>query len=298
MKHVAWMLVCMMVLLAAALPAQAQTRESTIAIEGEQEPIMETLYESSLGFSFWYANEYFGVTEGDAAASAGNQSVMIYLLDEDLDPDEIRATAIAFMEIRPIAVPAEDNWKAETGYTDAEIYGEYVDDEETLSLVYHHGINPEGLFATEAVVYTDDQGVVIDAFWPEEMNEGFGKYLQRLMRTITFGAAYPIRAAWVDEEYVIDEPAAITLTALEPVTFQLLAIEWEDMTADGKPGYTVTTTSDPETLDAGESMDVELEFIGEMPNNGIAYFDANGVPHLCALDMSGEDGSLYLWPLY
>ena len=44
--------------LALVLPAAAsETRQGTIALEGMEEPIEETLFKSPLGFSFWYAND-------------------------------------------------------------------------------------------------------------------------------------------------------------------------------------------------------------------------------------------------
>lgn len=38
-----------------------------------------------------------------------------------------------------------------------------------------------------------------------------------------------------------------------------------------------------------------LEFPGDMPSNGISYVDADGVTRNFAVDMSGMDGSLFLW---
>ena len=34
-----------------------------------------------------------------------------------------------------------------------------------------------------------------------------------------------------------------------------------------------------------------------MPNNGIMYTDEAGNTHYYALDISGEDGELYLWDI-
>ena len=51
--------------------AQAETREGVIWLEGMEEPIEETLYESPLGFSFWYANERLDARPGEADGVEG-----------------------------------------------------------------------------------------------------------------------------------------------------------------------------------------------------------------------------------
>ncbi|MBO5567919.1 MAG: hypothetical protein J6A79_03185 [Clostridia bacterium] len=53
-----WILACLLLLLSAAV---AETRQGTIALEGMEETIGETLYQSPQGFSFWYADESFSV---------------------------------------------------------------------------------------------------------------------------------------------------------------------------------------------------------------------------------------------
>ena len=40
---------------------------------------------------------------------------------------------------------------------------------------------------------------------------------------------------------------------------------------------------------------VKTVFYGLIPNNGISYVDETGATRTFAVDMSGEDGSLYLW---
>ena len=53
-----WILACLLLLLSAAV---AETRQGTIALEGMEETIGETLYQSPQGFSFWYADESLSV---------------------------------------------------------------------------------------------------------------------------------------------------------------------------------------------------------------------------------------------
>ena len=49
-----WLTICLILFQSAAL---TETRQGVIALEGMEEIIEETLFESSLGFSFWYASD-------------------------------------------------------------------------------------------------------------------------------------------------------------------------------------------------------------------------------------------------
>ena len=44
-----------------AFPANARTREAVRVTEGEEKTVVETLYRSDLGFSFWYDADLFHV---------------------------------------------------------------------------------------------------------------------------------------------------------------------------------------------------------------------------------------------
>ena len=61
--------------------ATAETREYTISIEGEPETYTETLYQSTLGFSFWYDAEALTVEEDE---SEGGGSLIIFPTGNDL----------------------------------------------------------------------------------------------------------------------------------------------------------------------------------------------------------------------
>ena len=43
----------------------AETRQGVIVLEGMEEAIEETQFESSQGFSFWYASEHLKADDGD-----------------------------------------------------------------------------------------------------------------------------------------------------------------------------------------------------------------------------------------
>lgn len=63
-----WILLCLTALFGAA---RAETRVGTIALEGMEEAVEETLYESPQGFSLWYAADVLEVYEGEAGGAAG-----------------------------------------------------------------------------------------------------------------------------------------------------------------------------------------------------------------------------------
>ena len=48
-------------------------------------------------------------------------------------------------------------------------------------------------------------------------------------------------------------------------------------------------------LNPEEPVRISLTFWGDMPNNGIAFTDEDDETHCFAVDMSGENGELYLW---
>ena len=74
-------LICLILSLLLFLsPALAETREGVIVLEGEEQDIEETLLESPMGFSFWYANEFFDAWTGEMDYIEG---VIIESLDSD-----------------------------------------------------------------------------------------------------------------------------------------------------------------------------------------------------------------------
>ena len=82
------------------------------------------------------------------------------------------------------------------------------------------------------------------------------------------------------------------LTALEPVSdVKLLRLDWDGVEVAWKPLAPLGSFS------AQQTVAVTLQFVGDMPDNGVMYTDQAGVEHALALDMSGDDGSLFFWDL-
>ena len=90
-------------------------------------------------------------------------------------------------------------------------------------------------------------------------------------------------------------PVNVKYTAAHTVTdFRILAISCTNISDDGEITYETTELYSQPELAAGNSLIAALEFIGDIPNNGISFVDENDVTRFFAMGMSGRDGSLYL----
>lgn len=77
--------------------------------------------------------------------------------------------------------------------------------------------------------------------------------------------------------------------------FKVLALTDGDVGDDGKMHFTVKELTSYDRLTPERPLVVKTVFYGLIPNNGISYVDETGATRTFAVDMSGEDGSLYLW---
>ena len=97
--------------------ACAETRESVIYLEGEPEPVTETLYETPWGFSFWYDADLLTV---DESMSENGYSLTVYPTDNVLG---------VYMEIMLPEAIFMDSWEyleSNTG-SDTEYESYYTD---------------------------------------------------------------------------------------------------------------------------------------------------------------------------
>ena len=271
-KAVTELLSVMLCLLLILPPAMAETREGVIVLEGMEEPIEETLFESSLGFYFWYASERMEVYHGEADGIEGVVVDMIYSDDH--------------MVLSMIPEEDAEAYAGDCGESIAEqSAGSRVQVDLPLEVE-----NRQVSFC--ALIAENGQYLRAVGRYSEEAAEGNAKYFQRVLDSVTFTPGCPIHAEWgtlaPDEEGFVQ----VNLTALEPVTdIKLLSLHWD--------GITVSWEQDAPlgSLDALQSASVALRFIGDLPNNGIMYTDEAGAVHAFALDISGEDGRLYFWKL-
>lgn len=88
----------------------------------------------------------------------------------------------------------------------------------------------------------------------------------------------------------------VLFTASAAVTdFKVLSLTCEDIDENGNISFSVQECYSQPELTPDCPLIVGMEFFGSIPNNGISYVDTDGVEKRFAVDMSGEDGSLYLW---
>ena len=93
------------------------------------------------------------------------------------------------------------------------------------------------------------------------------------------------------------EPAAhlVFKTDREVRSVQVLSLFMTDYDENtGKPVYDVKTVKTLDALTPQMPLIVTTVFYGDLPNNGIAYTDSDGSVHRFAVEMSGEDGSVFL----
>ncbi|MDI9471567.1 MAG: hypothetical protein GX260_01785 [Tissierellia bacterium] len=79
--------------------------------------------------------------------------------------------------------------------------------------------------------------------------------------------------------------------------FQVLALTLESIDDSGVATFSTETLYTLERLTPKRPFVVNLTFYGPIPSYGISYLDRDGIERVYSIDMSGEDGSLYLTEL-
>lgn len=101
------------------------------------------------------------------------------------------------------------------------------------------------------------------------------------------------------DEYMVGDEESRTMllfTAEKTVTdFKVLALSSFDFDENGNTSFSTETVYEQSELTPDRPLLAGLVFLGDIPNNGISYVDENGVEKRYAVDMSGRDGSLFLW---
>lgn len=284
----------LLILLLAAGCGLAETRESVIYLEGEPEPVTETLYETPWGFYFWYDAELFTV---DDSPSESGQSLLLFPKDSDLP------VYLEIMTPKAVGIPAERYLTV-----NAEDDTEYDED------FNEHGVTVKGyvkdapfsediLQGFYTMVSWNDQWAAAYISCPVEAWEGYGHRLCATLNTMSFS---PLPAVRVDDGEDRDDLPSIVVsdddyctwvmfTARRPVTdFQVLALEMKDLDNE-EIAFDTESVYEMDELNPEEPVRISLTFWGDMPNNGIAFTDEDDETHCFAVDMSGENGELYLW---
>ena len=297
MKKMLKMALLTVLVISLAVPAAlAQTRETVIYREGEGETVTEQLLESSFGFSVWYPNELLEAYEGEMGNMEGVIVTAMYSDDHmilSVIPEEDAVEYVEDLDVNIVEQSA-------SGRVVMDIYRDLED----------------GRYYFLAVVAENGKYLSAVGDYSQEAAEGNGVLLDHVLQSVSFGpsgssgssassgtsgSGLPVRVAWGenDDEELLDESmATVVLTVDQPLMdLCILAIEWSDMPDDGKPTFYAAPVTSWGAVEPGQTISVTLEFIGEMPCNGVAYVDEDGQAHYYVLDTSGNDGSLYLWSL-
>lgn len=93
------------------------------------------------------------------------------------------------------------------------------------------------------------------------------------------------------------QPVQTIFTASRTVAdLKVLALTCEDIDEDGNITFSVEELMTIPEFTADSVLNASLEYIGTIPNNGISYTDPDtGKTRRFAVNMSGKDGSLFLW---
>ena len=79
--------------------------------------------------------------------------------------------------------------------------------------------------------------------------------------------------------------------------FRLLSIAMQDIDENGIFTFSAEELYSQPELTPGRPLEADLVFLGDIPNNGISFTDADGNVKYFSVDMSGMDGSLILWEI-
>lgn len=115
-----------------------------------------------------------------------------------------------------------------------------------------------------------------------------------------------LKAAWA-ENSTVKGAIQITLSADEPVSrlilttdeavrdLKLLDLKNPSVSSEGKMSFSTAVRYDLGEFSPERPLEIALTFYGDTPTTGISYTDETGRTRTFALDVSGMDGSPYLW---
>lgn len=97
---------------------------------------------------------------------------------------------------------------------------------------------------------------------------------------------------------VSESAVKVVFTAESAVRdFKLLSIAMQDSEENGNFAFSAEELYSQPELTPERPLEAGLVFLGDIPNNGISFTDADGNVKYYAVDMSGRDGSLILWEI-
>ena len=274
MKRLIALLLAILCALPALPAAAAETREGVIHLEGMEETIEETRFESPEGFSFWYAQD---VLQVDLGTVDGTEGVIV---SNPYADDYLILSGITEEQAAEYTKPSGDDFlqQSAAGRVREDVY---------LTL-------ENGYFRFLTVIAENGHYLRASGAYSQEAADGISKYFDLVLSSVAFSPVCLLEAAWGEQAADDSGRADVILTALRPVTdVTLLTLSWDG--EGSAPAW--EEGEDLGALDRQQSVCAALSFAGDLPNNGIRYTDEAGVFHRFALDISGEDGALYFWNL-
>lgn len=288
------LMIALMMIALLASAAFAETREGVIYLEGEPEPITETLYETPWGFSFWYDAETFTVNDSQ---SESGQSLTVYPTESDLP------VYLEIMTSHSVGIPAERYLAVNGGEEDemdeypCEVGGKITGFEKFADF-------NEEIMQGFYVIQAGDDWAAAYLSCPMEAMEGFGRRLSAILETVSFGPLPAVRVE--DGEDMEDLPSIVvsddeystwvTFTARRPVRdVQVLSLDMTGFDDDVGIIFDTETVYRLDELNPDAPIRLSLTFYGDIPNNGISFVEEDGTTRRYAVDMSGDTGALYLW---
>ncbi len=162
---------CILLTLSTSL---AETRRGVIFLEGMEESIEETLFTSRQGFSFWYAADQFDVYDGELHFQEGAVVDALYpdgygyaILNRITEKDAVACIKGLRMDIAA---------QSAVSRVQKEVSREVEN----------------GVVQFRTLIAENGQYLIAEGAYPLDAAEGTGKYLQRVLDSVTFFSAYDL----------------------------------------------------------------------------------------------------------
>lgn len=117
----------------------------------------------------------------------------------------------------------------------------------------------------------------------------------------------PVCAQWIEDTYLepngydvftaddlTEQRQVVFIAIFEVEDFKVLALEYEDVDADGNVKFATETLYSQDELRPQRPLMVGMSCDSTIPCYGISYVDENGVERKFAIEVSGMDGSILL----
>ena len=157
-----------------------------------------------------------------------------------------------------------------------------------------------GVSAVESGIMTDTAELTGSTDSADASTETTGAPSEKTSAVISADYADDMGTAEYDEYDLIsgEFQTRVVFTTDSTVTdFSVLSLTYRDSDENGNITFDIQTLYTQGELTPERPLVAGLEFIGTIPNNGISYVDLDGTVRTFAVDMSGMDGSLFLWEI-